>query len=366
VTGIPNYPNGRFYDGFGIKKKRFEVHNGVQIYRSLIIPRGNSKIQLVLNYISFVIGGRFALARLKDKFDIIFVYQVSPMLQVLPAVWYSKKRSIPLISYITDLWPQTVEDIGGVKNKFILGLLQKISTYIYNNSSEVLVSSNGFIDPISKTTTTTNIKYLPIYAEEAYLTSKVGYDPPDIFTFIFAGNLGSAQGLDRLLDAVAKISLEKRNFKIHFIGDGREKSKLENYSIQKGLKETIYFFGSKTVLETINYAKNSSVGIVSLSDNEINKLTLPAKTQSLFAMSMPLLVIGRGAVAELVYEANCGLVADPSNLDDIKNNLIKFVTMSREDLSNFSVNALDFYNKNFSEAKFFELLTQSFINNSEE
>ena len=61
LTGIPNYPNGSYYRGYGLFSKRKEIHNGINVIRLPIIPRGNNKITLALNYISFVISGFFGL-----------------------------------------------------------------------------------------------------------------------------------------------------------------------------------------------------------------------------------------------------------------------------------------------------------------
>ena len=59
VTGIPNYPEGKYYQNYGIFKKRKETIDGVEIIRLPIIPRGKNSIMLMLNYISFVISGFF-------------------------------------------------------------------------------------------------------------------------------------------------------------------------------------------------------------------------------------------------------------------------------------------------------------------
>ena len=54
LTGIPNYPQGRFYDGYGWFKKRKEIWNGVKVIRIPLIARGKTPIGLVLNYFSFL------------------------------------------------------------------------------------------------------------------------------------------------------------------------------------------------------------------------------------------------------------------------------------------------------------------------
>jgi len=123
ITGIPNYPQGKYYEGYGLLKKRREIYEGVQIVRLPIIPRGKTSFMLALNYFSFVISGYAWKIFTKIKADYVFIFEVSPMTQALPGVWYAKKRKIPCYIYVQDLWPENVEIITGIRNKFIIGAI---------------------------------------------------------------------------------------------------------------------------------------------------------------------------------------------------------------------------------------------------
>ena len=75
VTGIPNYPGGKFFDGYGWWKKRHEVVNGVKVTRLPIVPRGErSKIMLILNsFSSLVVGWIYMLFHaMSHKYDVVF------------------------------------------------------------------------------------------------------------------------------------------------------------------------------------------------------------------------------------------------------------------------------------------------------
>lgn len=123
LTGIPNYPYGKFYKGYGYTKKRHEQWNGMEIIRIPLIPRGKTAIGLILNYLSFVCSGFFWKTFTKVKADCIFMYEVSPMTQTLIGVWYAKKQKIPCFLYVQDLWPENVEIVTGIKNKTILNAI---------------------------------------------------------------------------------------------------------------------------------------------------------------------------------------------------------------------------------------------------
>ena len=115
LTGIPNYPKGKFYSGYNYKKNRKETWNGIDIIRIPIIPRGKTKFRLFLNYISFVYSGFWWKIKTKLKADLVFIYEVSPMTQALPGIWYGKKHNVPVFLFVTDLWPENVSTITGIK-----------------------------------------------------------------------------------------------------------------------------------------------------------------------------------------------------------------------------------------------------------
>ena len=140
ITGIPNYPQGEFYPSFGFRKKRKEIWNGVTIYRIPIFPRGNSSGMLVLNYLSFVVSGFFWSFTTKLQADAVFVFEVSPMTQALPGIWFAGKRNIPCYLYVMDLWPENVKAAAGINNKAVLGFIGRIVDYIYSHSTKIFTS----------------------------------------------------------------------------------------------------------------------------------------------------------------------------------------------------------------------------------
>jgi len=105
LTGVPNYPNGKFYNGYGIVKKNIENYNGIKIYRAPLISRGSGNpIRLAINYFSYVIGSLItSLFLLKNKFDIIFVFEPSPITVGIPAIFIKKIKKIPICFWVLDL-----------------------------------------------------------------------------------------------------------------------------------------------------------------------------------------------------------------------------------------------------------------------
>ena len=146
LTGKPNYPKGRFFEGYNFFNKRKEVIQGVTVLRTPLIPRFDSSGKyLIINYLSFLFFTFFAvLFRVRGKYDVIFGISLSPMTSVLPGVWLKRKFKVPLVLWVLDLWPDSVISNTEYKGGFVINTLNKIIKHIYNNTDKVLISSKWF------------------------------------------------------------------------------------------------------------------------------------------------------------------------------------------------------------------------------
>ena len=110
LTGVPNYPEGAVFPAFRERPESFASYAGVEIIRVPIVVRGTSRIRLVVNYASYAVSawllGAWKLRR--RSFDIIFVYEPSPVTVGLPAVLLKKAKRAAVVLWVLDLWPDTV------------------------------------------------------------------------------------------------------------------------------------------------------------------------------------------------------------------------------------------------------------------
>ncbi|AEE87851.1 Glycosyl transferase, group 1 [Francisella cf. novicida Fx1] len=371
LTGIPNYPKGSFFDGYGIFKKRKENYHNVNIVRIPIVSRGSCKLRLALNYLSFVVTGYIWRIFTRLKPDYVFIYEVSPMTQALPAVSFAKKRKIPCYIYVTDLWPESVEVVLGLKNKLVLKYLNKMVDYIYKNCDKVLTSSNSFIKKIASRDNSYNDKLIfwPQYAERFY--SKVEnrnqeiyqkyFKGDDCFKIIFAGNVGEAQNLGLLVDVAKKLKSNKIDtIKFYIVGDGRYKEELVK-KIKVESVERCFKFIERQPAEDIKYFMfESDVALISLSKSEIFSMTIPAKTQSCLACGIPILVSADGEIQNVVKEANAGLCSDANDNQGLYNNIVEISNYDKIRLSRMAENALKYSVEKFNKNKLMEELDDLF------
>ena len=104
LVGIPNYPEGKFCNGYGIFKKRYELVNGVHVYRAFQTPRGKRGWRLPVNYLSYAFfASLWILFKFvwEKRYDCVIVHEPSPIFQTLPAILYKKsERFLYIYGYL--------------------------------------------------------------------------------------------------------------------------------------------------------------------------------------------------------------------------------------------------------------------------
>ena len=368
ITGIPNYPQGRFYNGYGLFKNRKENYNGVDIIRIPLIPRGNNAIMLALNYFSFVVSGFFWKLFTKIKADYVFIFEVSPMTQALPGVWYAKKRKIPCYLYVQDLWPENVEIITGIKNKYIIGAIGKMVDYIYARCTKIFTTSNSFIKSINdRGVPIDKIEFWPQYAEDFYrpLVKKSIPEIPDDdkFNIIFAGNIGYAQGLD-ILPKVASILNKrdlKRKIRFNIVGDGRYKNELVDLVNKSGLTDMFNFIPKQPAARIPEFMAASDAAFLCLSDGPLFAMTIPAKLQSYMACGIPILASADGETDRIIREANAGLCSPAGDVSCLADIIIEMSIKSQDQLNQIGKNAKGYYDRNFNKTELLNRMDEYFL-----
>lgn len=316
LTGIPNYPEGNFYKGYGWFKKRKENWNGINIIRVPIISRGHSSFRLILNYYSFVISGWFWKAFTRLKPDLIFTFEVSPMTQALIGKWFSKRRKIPNYLYVQDLWPENLEVVGGIKNKRILNHYQKMTDKIYARCTKIFATSPSFVSSIQeRVIDKEKVLYWPQYAEEIYKPVN-NPNPPEIpkdgrFKIIFTGNVGTAQGLDIL----PKVARQVENVLFVIVGNGRYKEQL--LKEVEDIKNKFLFIDRQPAERIPELLCACDVAFLSFMDSPLFEKTIPAKLQSYMACGMPILASASGETKRIIEESNCGFCCELGDADKL-------------------------------------------------
>lgn len=353
LTGIPNYPKGEFYSGYGFFKKRKEIWNGINIIRIPILARGNKSIQLVLNYVSFVISGFFWKLFTRIQADLVFIYEQSPIFQAYPGLWYAKKNNIPVYLYVMDLWPDNIKVVANVKNRALLNTISSMVNSIYSRSNTILTSSNAFRTEIIKRGQPSNKVYFwPQYAEEFYTVTSIndiGKNSIDSnrFNIIFTGNIGRAQGLLVLVDCIEYLETSDSRICFNLVGEGRFLNELVELIEIKGYQSYFNFIGQIPAINIPGVIAACDCTFISLDANPLFDLTIPAKLQSYMACGKPVLGSINGEVQDIIRSANCGYVADAGDAISLAKNIKSLLNRSDMEKKEMGENALIYFNNHF-------------------
>jgi len=364
-TGLPNYPEGKVFPGY----RRFfcytETYDGIEIKRVPMIPRGNAtSFRLAINYLSFALSSSFsALFFLRSEYDVIFVYEPSPITVGIPAILLRKLKKIPILFWVQDLWPESLSATGAIQSKGLLDMVSGLVKYIYNRCDYILVQSNAFIEPIEKCGVNKNkIKYFPNSAEKIYkpidpININLKLYLPEGFVVMFAGNIGVAQSIETIIKA-ALILKQYDSIKWVIIGDGRNKDWLKEQIITHQLDSTVYFLKQKPMEDMPGYFSTADVLLATLKNDPIFSLTIPSKVQSYLACAKPIIASIDGETARIIKESGGGLSVPAENAKELANAVLEMYQMTEKERINMGSNGRKYFEENYESERLVEQLEQ--------
>lgn len=326
LTGQPNYPEGEIFPGYSAWRPMAERYDGVDVVRVPLAPRGQrSAIRLAMNYASFIVSALLlgpAMLR-RRSFDAVFVYAPSPLLQVLPAIFISWYKKVPLVVWVQDLWPESLAATGFVRNKTLLRWVAGAVRFLYRHTDLILVPSIAFIDPIAKQGGRPDqIAYFPnAYIPEQGASTDASLDAKALaekiaqgFSVVFAGNLGVAQSLETILYAAERLQISGVPVRFFLVGSGSRSDWLRDELLRRKLTNVEVPGRFPPESMGLIYAEASAL-LVSLRDEPIFAVTIPSKVQGYLAAGRPVIASLNGEGARVIREANAGFACPAGDGD---------------------------------------------------
>lgn len=358
LTGIPNYPNGSVFDSYRQKPSAFGQYKGARVVRVPMLVRGTGSLRLMLNYISFVLGGCiWGPWRLRGvTADVIFVFEPSPVTVGLPAVMLSKIKKAPVVFWVLDLWPETLAAIGVIQSPRVLGWVGHMVRFIYNRCTFILGQSRGFFGGIANYCDDyKKIRFFPSWAEDVFADKNVNPAPEipnrqDQFTVMFAGNIGEAQDIPAVLDAVERLR-GKPDIRWVIVGDGRKSDWLQSEVARRGLQDHILLPGRFPVERMPSFYAHADALLVSLKRDPVFSMTIPGKVQSYLMAGIPLLGMLDGEGAAVIRDAKSGLTCNPGDGAGLAQAVLDLVAMSLERREELGLNGRKYAQQEFGRAQ---------------
>jgi glycosyltransferase involved in cell wall biosynthesis len=358
LTGKPNYPGGKIFDGYRAGGIQREQRDGIEVVRVPLLPRGErSGLKLALNYLSFIISaslaGTFALRG--RQFDAVLVYAPSPLLKALAGMVIAWRKKAPLVLWVQDLWPESLSATGQVKNEPLLAFVGFLVRAIYRRCDLILVQSRAFVDSVaSHGGRREKIEYYP----NPYMLpdpSTAGSDVVSLverlrqsFSVVFAGNIGTAQDPETLLET-ARL-LQDDDIQIVFVGSGSRELWLAEQRTALGLSKLV-LAGRFPAEDMPHLFAAASALLVTLAPQPIFALTVPSKLQAYLAAGRPIVAALDGEAARIIAEAEAGLCVPAGKAAELAEAIRRLHRMSQEQREAFGLRGRAYFERNFEPQK---------------
>ena len=350
LTGEPSYERGKWIEDGG---KAHEVRNGVKIHRVKTSPRGKGIIKRVKNYYSFATNSCKYVKKLDKDFDVVFVYELSPIMMANAAVKYKKKYGTKVVLYCLDLWPESLI-VGGIKkNGPIYNHYKKLSKKIYSVADELLVTSEAHKDYFASEFgfDREKITYLPQYAENLYSLETCKKTPNGNIDLMFAGNIGVAQGVETIIEVADRLK-NRKNLYFHIVGDGVYLAKCKELAEEKKLPN-VRFYG-RLPLEKMPEMYKTADAMLITGNGEVINFTLPGKVQGYMSAGKPIIGAIDGETAHVIKKADCGFCGPSLDVAEFERNILEFIDLPNKE--KLGMNGYEFYMQYFTAEKFFATL----------
>lgn len=361
---VPNYPAGRFFEGYSNKKRREEEWEGVRISRAYTVPRGRTALSLIANYAIYPIAVSWTIfRRLRQRADVSFVSMPSPLFQAFAGIFLRWRTGTPCVYWVQDIWPESATYTLGLHNRFVVGLLNAICGWLYRRADIVMVQSAAFHDMITRFgVPSERIQLLPNTAPDLYrpLTPEqapdhAGLVPQDGFRLMFAGNIGESQDFDTLVAAAALLR-EREDLHWVIVGSGRDGERVKRLVAENGLEERFHFLGRHPEEEMPKFFAHADAMLVSLKDIPIFALTVPYKTQSYMACGKPIIASLNGEGARIVNESGAGIAVAATQPQALANAIATMMDAGPARRQSYAASSRKYFEMNYSADKVYAAL----------
>jgi len=324
LTSMPGYHALGPLERYKGKKRLKEDMEGMEVVRVATpqLPR-----HLMVGRALWQFGGAwfFFLAGLGlPKADVAIVY--SPPLPLGLTAWGLKKlRGIPFILNIQDLFPQSIIDLGLLRNRWLIRFFEAMERFVYQQANVITVHSEGNRQHITRKLgmeKAEKVRVIPNWVDTYFIQPgermnwfREEHGLGNTFIASFAGVLGYSQDLDVISEAarILKDDHPQSNILFLIVGDGVERPRLEAKARQMGLVNVrLLPMQPREKYPAVLHA--SDIGLVTL-HAEVRTPVVPSKILSIMAAGRPVVAAMNldGDGPRLIAEARCGLCVPPED-----------------------------------------------------
>lgn len=371
ITCVPNCPDGVVFDGYRNKlRPQVETIDGIRVVRvwSWIAPNAGT-FRRIRNYVSYMISA--AWRSLFEKRPDVIVASSPQFFCGWAGVIASWLRWRPLVLEIRDIWPDSIEAVGAIKNRLPIRILEFLERRMYRSARHIVAVGGGYRDIIVKKTpkvakrisVITNgvdpAKFPVLPRDEAFLDQ---WGLGGKFVCSYIGTIGMAHGLDVVVDSARKLKdAGRKDIAFLLVGDGAQRQRLEQRVHDEGLREWVTFTGRLPREQMPTVLASSDACLVHLRGTELFETVIPSKIFETMAMERPIIMGVKGPARDIVLQADAGVPMEPDSADELAAMLTK-MSDDRAWTASLGVKAREFvlahYNRDTLAAEYLDLLEQ--------
>ncbi len=331
VDVITSYPRRFNLDENDVDKEFLleETIEGVRVHRCKhpamrdnIVLRGLEHFLLPRYYFK-------TYCRIGRTFDVCLVY-----MPPLPFYYFARKikryDGTPSVLNYQDFHPQELTDVGVMRNRLMIRVMEHVERESYKNADYITVLSEGGVEYVVKRGgDPTKIRHIynGVFLSdfEGYLGRrdfKEGLGLEDKFLVSYAGILSPFQGVDNILDGAKRLG-GCEDIVFYVVGDGMLRGHLERRVGCEGISN-LELLPLQPREEYFNIINSSDISIVSL-DNRMRAPCLPGKLINLMAVKQPVIaMVPEGSeTACVIRKAGCGVVVGPGDIGGLADAVLK-------------------------------------------
>ena len=328
ITCFPNYPTGNIPEKYkGLKYFEEEV-DGIKVIRTFTYATPNRGFfKRILAYFSFMFSSVIQSNNKIGKPDLV-IASSPPYTVGISGMIIGKLKKIPFVFEVRDLWPESIIQLGQVKNKLLIKILEYIELMMYKNAALIVGISDPFVDFISskgieqgKIKIIKNGVNLELFKpKEKNVELKNSLHLNDKFVVSYFGTFGLSQGLETIL-RTAEILKDESNIHFLLIGNGADRGKL--LALKNELKlDNVTILKPISKEELVDYYSISDLMLVPLRKLSLFDSALPSKMFEIMAMGKPIIHTVDGEARKLLERENVGKYVEAENYKELANTIL--------------------------------------------
>jgi hypothetical protein len=312
------------------------------VIKKLIQYQRKNPISRVITWVVFFMQAYFWLKNSKNQAEVVLSTN-SPLIPHL-SYYLRKQENFNFRIVIYDIYPDVLERAGYFSsNSWFSKKWKSLNTKAYANTTRLFTISDGMRDVLKQYADFDRWEVVYPWVDTSFIKSLPKSENPfakkyglvNKTVFLYSGNMGATHDLMPIMH-VAKAVKDIKGYFFLFIGDGTEKKKLEKFSRENDLTNTLFLpFQDPEVLPFSFTA--ADIGIVAIS-GKASQLSIPSKTFYQMAAGNAILCLAEemSEIGKMIKRYRCGFVFPP---DKTKQMIVYLRNLSKEEIRCLGVNA---------------------------